>query len=1122
MTRCLSRAATSVACALAFLLFPFAAVAEPLFRVELAGFTDTDSDGAIDCGETLRFRVSVAETLPSSTVSGSLVIPSPPAQVQGWHFQPGSVSVDPTFTVRCNPLVVHGNTPGHDYAQVDYSCTTSSPPNGGYVTAFYVSGTYVGFGASTAVVIPASHQQGSLVQRVEGLAEGAEACFAPDVALTKTDGGITAGPGSLVSYTLGLRNIGSFSATAVTLTDVVPAHTTFDAAASSPGWSCTPGPAAGSVCSLLAGNLSVGAAVSRTFAVRVDLPAGTSLLSNTATVTTTGQDSDLSNNSATDTTPVDPGDPDLVLTKTLSSGSGAPGSVNVYSLTVRNAGVAPAAAVEISETVPPFTRFDAAASAAGWSCAPSGNPGSTCVLSVGALAPGASQSAAFGLRIDATLPANALSVANTACSSTTTSGDPAPNNCATITTPLGGAPSLSLSKTLASGSATPGSTLTWTLTLRNTGNREAAAPALRETVPANTVFSTAGSSPGWACSPGPAAGSTCALPLTGLAAGAQVSRTFAVTIDNPLPAGVSAITNTACAADPAASEACDTIRHPTDASPSLVMTKTLLSGTGEPGTFLVYRLTVANAGNQAAAAVSLTETVPDHTTYDTASSSPGWTCVPTSGAGSSCSLAIGTLAGGGATASRDFAVRIAKPLPAGVTSIANTACAAASSVSPNCDEEITPTTGAPVLAISKRLLTADPGPGDLLIYEIVVSNRGDQDAAAVAVSDQLPSATTFDPSASSPGWACSPSNDAPSTCTLTLPSLTASASVTLQLAVRLAAPLPAGLESLTNTACAELGTQRSCSSTSSPLGGSPLLEITKTYTGGPLGAGALLTFQLAVTNAGDQDAAGLTVSETVPQYATFLSVSSTPGWLCSGTSSGSTCTFSIPALAVGEIRDLVFAVRADSPLPAGVAQIANAACLVSPEGSTCDDVSTPLPVAVELYLTDALDADADSNGAASAGDTLRYSLSLTNPSAEAAADLTVSLALDAHVTLVPGSVTTDLGTVTLGNAPGDATVVLAIPRLEAGATGNASFRVVIDSIPPGLDHLVSQARVAGSNFADEPSDDPDSPEEDDPTLTPLGITVTPAVQEVPTLDSIGLGLLFAALALFGLRFLRVA
>jgi uncharacterized repeat protein (TIGR01451 family) len=338
--------------------------------------------------------------------------------------------------------------------------------------------------------------------------------------------------------------------------------------------------------------------------------------------------------------------------------------------------------------------------------------------------------------------------------------------------------------------------------------------------------------------------------------------------------------------------------------------------------------------------------------------------------------------------------------------------------------------------------------------------------------------------------------------------------------VKLDSPIPAGLEVLANTACLVFGAQQNCSSTSTPLDASPVLQVVKTYDGPPLAAGALLTFHLAVTNAGDQDAADLTVTETVPDHSTFVAGSSTSGWTCSGVNAGASCTFSLSALRVGEIKDLVFAVRADSPLPDGVTQIANAACLHSSDGSTCSDSSTPLPVGVELFLTDALTADANADGSASSGDTLTYTVTVQNTSAGAASEVVVSLQLDPNVNLVPGSVVTDTGTVTTGNALGDSSVVLSLGELAAGASSSASFRVVIGSIPPGLDHLSSQARAVGLNFADEVSDDPETPDEDDPTLTPLGVSLTP-IQEIPTLDSIGFGLLFVGLALAGLRFLRM-
>lgn len=1116
-----ARFATNVAYTLLFLFAPAVARAEPTFRVAFDSFTDFDSDGDIDCLEPVRFRVSVAETIPSAEVTGSVEVPFSPTD--GWSFQPGTVDIDHVLTVRCLPTIVRGNSPSDSTAQVDYSCSTAAPPNTGYVLAFYVTGLYVGEGTSSGMLVSARNTRSTpspLTQTAQGLASGSQACVAPDVSLRKSDGGLTATPGSIVSYTLTVQNDGSATAQGVLLSDNVPANSTFEPAASSPGWSCSPGPAAGSYCTFPLGTLTPGASAAPIFAVRVDAPTSAALLTNIAIVSAPN-DSNPSNDTATDTTPIAPGTPDLSLTKTLSSGSGTPESVHVYALNVRNDGNATAAAVSVSETIPPFTRFEAPASSSGWSCSPSGNPGSTCTLSLGSLAPGAAQSLNFALRIDPSLPASAASITNTACSSTSTPGDPNANNCASVITPLGGSPNLSLSKTLASGSATPGSTLAWSLNLRNTGNREAAAPLLRETVPAHTTFAPGASSPAWSCSPGPAAGSTCTLALPALAAGAQVSRTFAVTVANPLPSGVTEITNTACASDPDASQTCDTIRHPTDASPALVTTKTLLSGSGQPGSLLVYRISVANVGNQAAASVSLTDTVPDQTTFEAASSSPGWACSPGPAAGASCTVSLGSLAGGGAAASRDFAVRIADPLPAGVSAIRNRACASSPSAAENCDEETTPTSGSPVLAVTKRLATENPGPGALLSYEIVVRNTGNQNAASVLVTDQLPPATSFDAASSSPGWVCSPSNDSPSTCSATIPSLAAGASVTLSFGARLAAPLPSGLEILTNTACAELGAQRSCSSTSTPLGGSPLLQIEKTYNDGPLTPGKLLSFRLAITNAGDQATGAFQVSETVPDNTTFIASASTSGWACTAASPGSTCTFSISTLRVGEIRDLVFAVRAADPLPPGLSQISNAACLTTEEGSTCDETSTPLTVSVELLLSDALDADADANGLASTGDTLSYSLTLTNPTSAPAEALTVTLDLDPLVDLIPGSVITSLGQVSIGNQTGDQTVVLTIPRLDPGATGTASFQVLIGAVPAELQHLSSQARVSGTNFADEPSDDPDTPEDDDPTLTPLDLPVS-ALHVIPTLDSIGLLLLCAGLALFGIRFVKLS
>ena len=92
-----------------------------------------------------------------------------------------------------------------------------------------------------------------------------------------------------------------------------------------------------------------------------------------------------------------------------------------------------------------------------------------------------------------------------------------------------------------------------------------------------------------------------------------------------------------------------------------------------PGGTLLYTLTYSNAGKAPATGVVLAETVPANTTFQPNASTAGWACVPSNSAGSSCALAIGSLAAGGGSHTATFAVILANPLPAGVSQIANTA-----------------------------------------------------------------------------------------------------------------------------------------------------------------------------------------------------------------------------------------------------------------------------------------------------------------------------------------------------------------------------------------------------------------------------------------------------------------
>jgi uncharacterized repeat protein (TIGR01451 family) len=308
-----------------------------------------------------------------------------------------------------------------------------------------------------------------------------------------------------------------------------------------------------------------------------------------------------------------------------------------------------------------------------------------------------------------------------------------------------------------------------------------------------------------------------------------------------------------------------------------------------------------------------------------------------------------------------------------------------------------------------------------------------------------------------------------------------------------------------------------------PTLGHPVLTLEKSYGGGPAAAGAILPFLLTAANGGDQDAAGVTLTETVPAHTTFAAGASSPGWSCVPASgaAGAGCTLAVGGLAAGGSAARTFAVRADSPLPAGVTQIGNVACAAATGlAPACGQTSTPPPVtapAIVAELRDSFVRDLLGSGLAIAGDDLAYTLTVTNSGAAAALDLVVAVPLDPHLTLDAGSVTSTAGMIAAGNAAGDTVPVVRLVSLAAGASFTVSCAATVGALPPGLLVVSTQATLTGDNFSPTVSDDPDTPEALDPTTTPVGV---PRIASIPTLGGWGLLALGAGLGGISLRRLR--
>jgi uncharacterized repeat protein (TIGR01451 family) len=142
----------------------------------------------------------------------------------------------------------------------------------------------------------------------DGIGDACDVCpdvpgedCAPDLVLTKDDGGATVAPGGTITYQLAYSNGGDADATDVVLTDTVPANTTFDADASTVDWSCADGAPAGTSCTLDIGTLEPAANGVAVFVVVVDnpIPDGVDAIENTASIAATEEDPEPDHNTAT-------------------------------------------------------------------------------------------------------------------------------------------------------------------------------------------------------------------------------------------------------------------------------------------------------------------------------------------------------------------------------------------------------------------------------------------------------------------------------------------------------------------------------------------------------------------------------------------------------------------------------------------------------------------------------------------------------------------------------------------------------------------------------------------------------------------------------------------------------
>nr|WP_240451213.1 DUF11 domain-containing protein [Wenzhouxiangella sp. XN201] len=331
----------------------------------------------------------------------------------------------------------------------------------------------------------------------------------PAIEITKTDGGQIVSQQSSFAYALSYTNTGELNLTDVVITETVPDDTTFNAAGSTPGWSCADGAGPGTTCEFDVGNLAIDGSGSVDFGLTVDLlwspdpetgqcdeQPSNPQVDNTASIVGNSDNGQASDNDS-DFTPISVSCEDLeaglTIEKIVSDGDTSQafeftGSVSDDGFDSFNLShgqsqtfALPIGTYSVSETVPE-----------GWELESATCTGGNTIENI-ELADGESVLCTFTNR--------ELS------------------------------PGIEITKTDGGQIVSQEASFAYSLSYSNTGELDLTGVIITETVPDDTTFDAAGSTSGWSCADGAGPGTTCEFNVGNLATGGNGSVDFGVTVD---------------------------------------------------------------------------------------------------------------------------------------------------------------------------------------------------------------------------------------------------------------------------------------------------------------------------------------------------------------------------------------------------------------------------------------------------------------------------------------------------------------------------------------------------------------------------------------------------------------
>jgi uncharacterized repeat protein (TIGR01451 family) len=313
--------------------------------------------------------------------------------------------------------------------------------------------------------------------------------------------------GGTMTYTQVITDNGTSPSAGALFTETTPTNTTFTSATPPANWTCGTVPAVGGTgtitCTANSG-ITIAAGGTATLTVIVTVDPGSNIagtnISDTVTVSESGNQTNTSNNTATATVTVAAAD--LAMTQTVSPSGVAPGGTITYTETVTNNGPSAATSVDLYQQTPTNTTFASITYPTGWTCTPPAAAATGEILcTIGTLATSTTTTnfvITVTVNSGTSAPAAGTIIQNYA-DVTSTTADPTPSNNSTLTSTLvetTGDADLGVTGVASPTPVFVSSTLVYTFQVSNYGLAATVGTTLTDPLPTGLTYVSASSSQG--------------------------------------------------------------------------------------------------------------------------------------------------------------------------------------------------------------------------------------------------------------------------------------------------------------------------------------------------------------------------------------------------------------------------------------------------------------------------------------------------------------------------------------------------------------------------------------------------------------------------------------------------